>query len=126
MLVTGSEWRRCPPCVTAPASLCIGGAAVHSLQPAVGSVALHADRFVPKQLGRASDLAPLCLSPPAMVHRCAGLSAAVRRRCHAVRHSYPRLGTAGHLAPQPQLRVVRTYDTCENGSYGTVETGLSA
>lgn len=48
---------------------------------------LRLDLFVPKRLGRASDLESLCLSLAATVHRCARLSSAVRGRCHAVRHA---------------------------------------
>lgn len=48
---------------------------------------LRDDLFVPKQLGWAPDLGLVCLSPAGMVHECAWLFAAVRLRCHAVRHS---------------------------------------
>lgn len=48
---------------------------------------LRGDAFVPKQLGWTPGLGAVRLSPAAMVRRCVRLSAAVCRRCHAVRHS---------------------------------------
>lgn len=48
---------------------------------------LRDDLFVPKQLRWALDLESLRLLPAATVHRRPRLSAGVRRRCHAVRHS---------------------------------------
>lgn len=60
------------------------------------------DCFVPKQLGRALDLGAVRLSPAAMVRRRARLSAAVRLRCHAVRHSHGKL-TGASVACEPQV-----------------------
>lgn len=63
------------------------------------------DCFVPKQLGWASDLELECPSPAAMVRRRPHLSAAVRRRCHAVRHS-------AALPRSRLLGVVRAFTLC--------------
>lgn len=52
----------------------------------------HGDLFVPKQLMCELYLGPVCLSPALMVRRRSRLFAAVRRRCHAVRHSLVYLG----------------------------------
>lgn len=52
-----------------------------------GGETLGDDLFVPKELGWALDLGRLFLSPAALVHRRPRLSAAVRRRCLAVRHA---------------------------------------
>lgn len=48
---------------------------------------LRDDLFVPKQLVGAFGLGPMRLSPAVKIRRRTCVSAAVRRRCHAVRHS---------------------------------------
>jgi hypothetical protein len=50
---------------------------------------LRDDYFVPKQLGVPDVLGLLRLSPALMVRWRPQLFAAVRRGCHAVRHSVP-------------------------------------
>lgn len=59
------------------------------LCPAVTGTQRALGLFVPKELCWALDLRLVCLSPAATVRRRPRLFAAVRRRCHAVRHSRP-------------------------------------
>lgn len=76
-----------PRCASAGLSHAVGrrleqGAAAEG----VGGI-LHDDLFVPKQLGWGWRLGLVWLSPAVMVRKRSRSSAAVRLRCHAVRHS---------------------------------------